>query len=387
MKTGLDVILDSRTDLPAASRIGLIANAASVNSRLQNAAELFNQHPQLDLKSLFGPQHGTRGETQDNMIEWESFRDDRTGLPVHSLYGATRKPTREMLEGLDALIFDLQDAGTRVYTFISTMALAMDAARESSVRFVVLDRPNPINGVQVEGNVLEPAYSSFVGLFPIPMRHGMTAGELALMFNVGFGINCDLEVVRMEGWRRDMWHDETGLEWVMPSPNMPTVETAAVYPGTVLLEGTEISEGRGTTRPFEIVGAPYVDPFKLVELLVAKKLPGVVFRPLRFQPTFNKFAGRLCGGIQIHVMDRRKFKPVLTGVAIVSAVRRLYPDEFRWKEPPYEYVDDKLPFDVIAGTGCLREQIERGASLAEIEASWQDQLAVFTDRRKKYLLY
>lgn len=387
MKLGLDLVLDSPTNLGTNSRIGLIVNPASVNSRLQHAIELFNHHPKFTLKSLFGPQHGIRGETQDNMIEWKSFRDSRTGLPVHSLYGETRQPTRKMLEDIDVLIFDLQDVGTRVFTFIYTMALAMYAARETGLRFVVLDRPNPINGVQVEGNVLEPDYRSFVGMFPIAMRHGMTAGELALMFNVEFGIGCDLEVVRMEGWRREMWHDETGLEFVMPSPNMPSVETAAVYPGTVLLEGTEISEGRGTARPFEIVGAPYIDPFELAELLSAENLPGVLFRPLRFQPTFNKFAGQLCGGIQIHVMDRREFKPFLAGVAIISSIRRLYPDDFRWKQPPYEYEFDKLPFDVIAGTGRLREEIERGAPLPEIEGSWQKDLVAFIDRRKEFLIY
>jgi uncharacterized protein YbbC (DUF1343 family) len=339
------------------------------------------------LKALFGPQHGIRGETQDNMIEWESFVDRRTGLQVWSLYGKSRKPSEEMLADLDALVFDLQDVGTRVYTFIYTMALAMEAARECNLRFIVLDRPNPINGFQVEGAVLESEYRSFVGMFPIAMRHGMTVGELASMFNREFGIGCELDVVRMEGWRREMWYEDAGLPWVMPSPNIPTVKTAVVYPGSVLLEGTELSEGRGTTRPFEIVGAPYIEPFEMVERLMAENLPGVVFRPLSFQPTFNKFAGEVCGGVQIHVTDRSSFKPFLTGAAIISAIRSLYPDKFGWKRPPYEYVFDKLPFDVIAGASQLRQQIEIGTSLAEIEMSWQPSLDRFVERRREYLLY
>lgn len=387
MKTGLDLILDSTVKLLADSRVGLIVNPASVNAKLQHAIDLFHQHPKVELKALFGPQHGIRGETQDNMIEWESFRDRRTGLPVWSLYGKTRKPSKDMLADLDVLVFDLQDVGTRVYTFIHTMLLAMKAARECDLRFIVLDRPNPINGVQIEGNLLEAEYRSFVGMFPMPMRHGMTVGELASMFNREIGIGCELEVVRMEGWRRKMWYEETGLPWVMPSPNIPTVETTAVYPGCVLLEGTEVSEGRGTTKPFEIVGAPYIDPFELVDDLRAENLPGVVFRPLHFQPTFHKFTGEVCGGVQIHITDRSLFKPFLTGVAIVRAIRHRYPDSFSWKQAPYEYVFDRLPFDVIAGTARLREQIESGMPLAEIEASWGQPVDAFIEIRREYLLY
>jgi uncharacterized protein YbbC (DUF1343 family) len=365
----------------------MIVNPASIDSRFEHAADLFHRHPRINLTALFGPQHGIRGETQDNMIEWQTFRDSRTGLPSYSLYGETRKPTAEMLTDVDVLVFDVQDVGTRVYTFVYTMALAMQAAREQGKRFIVLDRPNPIGGVQIEGNILEPEFASFVGMFPIPMRHGMTIGELALMFNHEFGIGCDLEVVKMEGWRREMYFDETGLPWVMPSPNIPTVQTTVVYPGSVMFEGTAVSEGRGTTRPFEIIGAPYIEPYLLIDELKSDNLPGVVFRPLHFQPTFHKFAGELCGGIQIHVTDRAAFKPVITGVAIISAIRRLYPDRFEWKQPPYEYVYDKLPFDVINGSSGLREQIEAGTSVAEIEASWEDGLNEFTERRTPYVLY
>jgi uncharacterized protein YbbC (DUF1343 family) len=387
MKLGLELIMESRLDLVAGSRVGLIANPASVNSEVVHAADLFWKHPGIRLTVLFGPQHGIRAETQDNMIEWQSFREKRTGLPALSLYGETRKPTREMLSDVDVLVFDVQDIGTRVYTFIYTMALAMESAGECSKRFVVLDRPNPIGGAHIEGNILEPDFESFVGMFPIPMRHGMTIGELALLFNKEFGIECDLEVVRMDGWNRAMWHDQTGLPWVLPSPNMPTLDTATVYPGCVFLEGTNISEGRGTTRPFEILGAPFVDPYELIASLQNLRLPGVHFRPLYFQPTFHKFAGETCGGIQVHVTDRNAFKPVITGLAVISAIHDLWPADFKWKEPPYEYVLDKPPFDVIAGTHRLRGLIETGASLADIEAGWAEGLGRFAELRAKYLLY
>jgi uncharacterized protein YbbC (DUF1343 family) len=267
------------------------------------------------------------------------------------------------------------------------MALSMEAARAAGKRFVVLDRPNPIGGIDCEGSLLEPEFASFVGMYPIPMRHGLTAGELALLFNDHCGIGCDLRVVRMEGWRRDMWFDETGLPWVPPSPNMPTLDTATVYPGSVFFEGTEVSEGRGTTRPFEIVGAPYVDPAELIAALRGDDLPGVVFRPHYFEPTFHKFTGELCAGLQLHVTDRQVFKPVRTAIAIIGHLWRLYPRQFGWKQPPYEYVYDKLPFDVIAGTGRLRQQIEAGATAAEIAAGWQTDQLGFDKLRRQYFLY
>ncbi len=387
MKIGLDTLLESKIDLLDGLRVGLIVNPASVNSRFEHTADLFHQHPGIKLAALFGPQHGIRGETQDNMIEWQTFSDKRTGLPAYSLYGATRRPTPEMLADVDVVVFDVQDVGTRVYTFIYTMALAMEAARECGKRFVVLDRPNPISGVQVEGNILEPEFESFVGMFPIPMRHGMTIAELALMFNREFGIDCKLDVVKMEGWSRAFWYEETRLPWVMPSPNIPTPDTAVVYPGCVMFEGTNVSEGRGSTRPFEIIGAAYIDPRELVEALGERNQPGVSFRPLHFQPTFHKFTGELCGGIQIHVTDRSLFQPVITGVTIISTIRHLYPDHFEWKQPPYEYVYDKLPFDVINGSSRIREQIEAGITPTEIESSWRDGLTDFASKRQRYLLY
>src|SRR2546423_2770893 len=387
VRTGLEVLLDSRLDLLAGGRVGLIVHPASINSRFNHAADLFFDNPRIQLTALFGPQHGIRGETQDNMIEWQSFRDSRTGLPAFSLYGETRKPTAEMLAGVDVLVFDVQDVGTRVYTFIYTMALAMQAAREAGLRFIVLDRPNPINGLQIEGNLLEAKYASFVGMYPIPMRHGMTVAELALMFNREFGIGCDLEVVTMQGWRRAMWFDETRLPWVLPSPNIPTLDTATVYPGMVIVEGTMVSEGRGTTRPFEIIGAPYVEPRRLVEGLDDEELPGCILRPLHFEPTFHKFQGERCGGLQIHVTDREACNPVLTGMAIIAAIHNLYPEQFAWKQPPYEYVYDRLPFDVINGSAAPREMIEAGRSLRDIESSWQAGLEAFAARRRPFLLY
>lgn len=387
VKIGLETLLESKLDLLKGSRVGLIVNPSSINSRFEQAADLFHQHPEINLTALFGPQHGIRGETQDNMIEWQTFRDKRTGLPAYSLYGETRKPAAAVLSDVDVLVFDIQDVGTRVYTFVYTMALAMEAARECGKRFVVLDRPNPINGIQIEGNILEPEFQSFVGMFPIPMRHGMTAGELALMFNQEFKIGCELEVVRMEGWRREMWYEDTNLPWVIPSPNIPTVDTAVVYPGSVMVEGTNVSEGRGTTRPFEIIGASFIDPYELIDQLKKENLPGVVFRPLHFQPTFQKFGGEVCGGVQIHVTERQSLKPVITGVAVISAIRRIYPEQFEWKTPPYEYVYDKLPFDVINGSSRLRNQIETRTPLAEIEASWANGLNEFAGRRRQFLLY
>jgi uncharacterized protein YbbC (DUF1343 family) len=387
MKLGLEVLLESRPDLLEGARVGLIVNPASINSRFRHAADLFHEHERINLTALFGPQHGIRGETQDDMIEWQTFRDKQTGLPAYSLYGETREPTPEMLADVDALVFDVQDVGTRVYTFIYTMALAMGAARRCGKRFVVLDRPNPINGIDMEGNTHEPEFRSFVGMYPMPMRHAMTAGELALMFNAEFGIGCELDVIEMEGWRRAMWFEDTRLPWVLPSPNIPTVDTAVVYPGLVMIEGTTVSEGRGTTKPFEIVGAPYVEPRALIERLEEDHLPGAVFRPVHFEPTFHKFKNQLCGGVQIHVTDRRAFKPVITGVAITSAIRRLYPGEFSWKQPPYEYVHDKLPFDVINGSASLREMIEAGATAREIEEGWRAGLDQFASRRAPYLLY
>jgi len=387
VRLGLELFLEREAAELKGARVGLICNPSTVDHSYRHAADLFFNHAGIELTALFGPQHGIRGETQDNMIEWEGFRDQRTGVMAWSLYGESRQPTPEMLAEVDLLVFDVQDVGTRVYTFIYTMALAMLAAKRDGKRMIVLDRPNPITGVGIEGDLLRPGTESFVGMYPIPMRHGMTVGELALMFNHEFGIGCDLRVVTMEGYSRDLWFDETDAPWVLPSPNMPTLETAVVYPGTVFVEGCRFSEGRGTTRPFEINGAPYVDSYELAARLNGHRLSGVVFRPHSFIPTFQKHCGQLCHGVQLHVIDRGSFQPVITGIALIKAIHDLYPEGFGWQEPPYEYVYDRLPFDVIAGGTQLREQIEGGASLAEIADSWRADAERFRRQRQPYLLY
>lgn len=387
VKLGLERLLEDKPASLRGARVGLICNQASVDHNYHHAADLLFENGDVNLTALFGPQHGIRGDVQDNMIETSHSTDRATGLPIHSLYSETREPTAAMLEGVDVLIFDMQDVGCRIYTFAYTMANCMRAAKQFGKKVVVCDRPNPITGVGVSGNLLEIQQASFVGQFPIPTRHGMTLGELARMFNDHFGIGCELEVVTMSGWTREHWQDETDAPWVMPSPNIPTIDSATVFPGTVHFEGTQISEGRGTTKPFELVGAPYVDPEQYAEALNEINFPGVFFRSCVFRPTFQKHGGVSCGGVQIHVTDRDQFEPVIAGVAMVKLAHDMYPNEFRWKEPPYEYVYDRNPFDVIAGTTKLREAFERGESLSSIEAQWQEPLKQFKKIRERYLLY
>ena len=361
-------------------RVGLVVHPASVDGELHHARDLFaHARPQVDLRALFGPQHGILGQTQDNMIEWRGFTDPGLGIPVHSLYGEHRKPTPEMLEGLDTLVVDLQDVGARYYTFVWTLLLCLEACAEQGKRVVVLDRPNPLGGLAVEGNVLDPEYRSFVGLAPVPMRHGLTIGELASFCRAWRGLDVELEVVAMDGWRRAMDFEATGLPWVLPSPNMPTVDTAFVYPGGCLLEGTNLSEGRGTTRPFEILGAPWVDGRELAAQMRAWNLPGCRLRPLSFEPTFHKFAGQVCGGVQVHVTDRALFEPVTTYTAAIAAVAGLYPGRFAWKQPPYEYEARKLPIDILAGGPRWREDVEAGRSPWRMKAGWLEELRAFAD--------
>lgn len=388
IKTGLDIIERSWPKSLRNANIGLLVHPASINSKLEHASEIFLSSKICKLTALFGPQHGIKGETQDNMIEWRGFRDKRSELPVYSLYGKMRKPTPTMLKNIDVMVIDLQDVGSRYYTFIWTMSLVMQTCLEQKKTVVVLDRPNPINGRQIEGPVLKPEYSSFVGLHPLPVRHGMTIGEIAIYLKDKFYPALDLRVIAMKGWKRDMWFNKTGLNWVFPSPNIPSVETAAVYPGMCLLEGSNLSEGRGTTRPFEIFGAPFINPATLVKMLNEFRLNGVTFRSLFFEPTFQKHKGKLCGGAQIHITDRAKFKPFKTAVAILKTIHDLYPDNFKWKNPPYEYENILLPIDILAGTDRLREDIERRSSIKNMEDWWTDELKEF-DRtiRKQYLLY
>jgi len=368
-------------------RVGLVCNPASVNAHLDHAADLIGATPGVTLGAIFGPQHGFRSDLQDNMIESAHAADARRRVPVFSLYSETREPTAEMLNGLDALVVDLQDIGARIYTFIYTMANCLRAAARHGIPVIVCDRPNPIGGVAVEGPVLEPGFESFVGLFPIPMRHGCTIGELARLFNDQFGIGAELRIVTMEGWSRMMFHDETGLPWVMPSPNMPTLDTAIVYPGAVLFEGTQLSEGRGTTRPFELIGAPWIDAERLAADMNEIGVPGARFRPAVFEPTFQKHARTTCGGCQTHVVDRRRFLPVLTGVALLSRFYRADPARFAWRQPPYEYEHEKMPIDILAGSASLRRQIEAGVDPFTIAESWTPGVAEFVRTRQPYLLY
>ena len=366
-------------------RVAVVCNPASVDGRFRHIADEI-AHSQATLAAIFGPQHGFRSDLQENMIETDHASDARRGVPVYSLYSETREPTGQMLQGVDALVIDLQDVGTRIYTYIYTMANCLKAARRHGIKVFVCDRPNPIGGADVEGPMLVTGFESFVGLYPIPMRHGMTIGELARLFNEHFGIGADLEVIAMEGWRRDIFHDEAGAPWVMPSPNIPTLDSAIVYPGTVLFEGTSVSEGRGTTRPFELVGAPPIAAERFAERLNQRRLPGVFFRPVVFEPTFHKHARQTCGGCQIHVLDRKTFRPVLTGVALVEAFRSEDP-QFAWRDPPYEYEAEKLPFDILAGSSELREQIESGVPAEEIARSWEPGVAAFQEIRQQFLLY
>ena len=333
------------------AKVGALLHPASVSSTLEHASrvlERFNSEL-FRLGAFFGPQHGFLGQTQDNMAEWKGYEHPRLRIPVYSLYGESREPTDEMLRDLDVFLIDLQDVGARYYTFIWTLYLCMRACEKRGIHVVVLDRPNPINGVTVEGPPIEKGYESFVGMHPIPVRYGRTIGELATQFRDEAFPKCRLSILPMKNWSRAMWFDQTGLPWVMPSPNMPTLDTAIVYPGMCLLEGTNISEGRGTTRPFEIFGAPFVDAEKLCRELNGVNLLGVFFRENYFQPTFQKFAGELCGGAQIHVLDRNVYRAFQTGVEIIRSVRKLYPEKFAWKQPPYEYECEKLPIQILLG--------------------------------------
>ena len=358
-------------------RVGLITNPTGVNRDLVSTVDLLHQHPDVELVALFGPEHGVRGEVQDGLAV-EAYTDPVTGLPVYSLYGDTPKPTQEMVAGLDTLAFDIQDVGVRFYTYLSTMVLAMEAAADYGLQFVVLDRPNPLTGVKVEGPLLDPAFQSFVGCGPVPIRHGLTLGELALFFNAERGIGADLTVVPLAGWTREQWYDETGLAWIPPSPNMPTLDTATVYPGTCLFEGTNLSEGRGTTKPFEWIGAPWIDGTAWARALNDLDLPGVRFRPVTFRPTFSKFAGESCQGVQVHVRDRDCFKPVRTGLAMLATARQRWPEHFEWK-PDH--------FDRLMGTDRVRLALDQGTAVEEIGADWEAAEADFVRRSQRYWLY
>ncbi len=386
MITGIDVLNKSGFKQVQNKRVGLLAHPASISSQITHTLDLLLAN-QIQVTRLFGPEHGLWGQAQD-MVGVAPGRDPRTGIPITSLYGdsfATLEPTLADFDDIDVLICDLQDVGSRYYTFIYTMALCMKTAAKKGCKVLVLDRPNPINGVSVEGKILKNGFESFVGLYPLPIRHGMTIGEIALYLNEEEQIHCDLEVICMEGWNRAHYFDETGLPWVLPSPNMPTVDTAIVYPGMCLIEATELSEGRGTTRPFELVGAPFIDPDKLSEELTSYALEGVRFRPVYFHPQFQKHAGTDCGGVQIHITNRQTFRPIETGMAVIKAVHDLYPNDFKWRAKPYEFVKDIPAIDLLTGDDVFRKQIESGSSLKDICANWDG--SDFLIRRKKHILY
>ncbi|PLR74029.1 DUF1343 domain-containing protein [Bacillus sp. UMB0728] len=380
---GIEVLLDDQKELIEGKRVGLITNPTGVDQELNSIVDLLHNDPEVELTALYGPEHGVRGSAQAGEYV-EFYTDEKTGLPVYSLYGATKKPTPEMLENVDVLLFDIQDVGTRFYTYIYTMAYAMEAAKENDIPFIVLDRPNPLGGTEVEGPVLETPYKSFVGNYEIPLRHGMTVGELAKLFNEEFKISADLTVVKMKGWKRDMLYDETGLQFVMPSPNMPTLDTALVYPGAALIEGTNVSEGRGTTKPFELIGAPFINADNLAQQLNSLNLKGVSFRAASFTPSISKHAGKLSHGIQIHITDPDEFEPVKTGLHIVKSIHDLYPEDFAFRAEDSRGISF---FDQLIGNGWVREAIEEGKSVEWIESQWKDELKDFTKVRKDYLMY
>ena len=408
VKLGIEVFLEKHLDLVEGKRVGLVTNPTGVNSRLETSVDLFYKNPKINLVALYGPEHGVRGNAQAG--EYVPFYIDTRydipeySIPVFSLYGQSLKPAKgmfkdideymrsfdtqkvgkipehSMVESIDVLIFNIQDVGTRIYTYVATMAYCMEASAENDIEFIVLDRPNPINGISMEGPLLEyPEYSSFVGLYPVPVRHGMTMGELANYFNDKFlQKKASLTVIPMQGWRREMWHDETSLPWIIPSPNMPALDTATVYPGQVFLEGTNVSEGRGTTKPFELFGAPWIDGYSLTKELNRLNLPGVKFREAWFTPTFSKYKGELCGGAEIHVVDRNQYRSFDSSLFIIKTILEMYPENFKFHT---EY------FDKIIGTSKIREAIEEGTEVRDIISIYQEELSRFSKQRESYLLY
>ena len=389
--SGMDRLLAHPEKYLTGKTIGLIVNHTSLAGDGKHSIAHFKDHSAFPLKTLFAPEHGLYGIAQD-MIHIADEVDPLSGLTIKSLYGKNADslhPDPKLLDGIDNLVFDIQDVGARYYTYIYTLANCMAICKQAGVRMVVCDRPNPINGVSIEGNLVGEAWRSFVGQYPLPNRHGMTAGELALYFNEE--IQCDLQVVTLTGWKRKMWYDQTGLVWTPPSPNMPTLATATVYPGMCMIEGTLLSEGRGTTLPFEQIGAPFIDPHKLIARLEkdTSLLPGVFFRPQYFQPMFQKCARETCGGVQFHVTDRNQFKPLLTTLALIRAIAEIYPDELQWRTEPYEYVSDRLAIDLLYGNPKLRETIfADDFSLTGLEESWQEELDGFNKEvRENYRLY
>ena len=387
---GLEKLLANPNEYLRGNTLGLVVNQTSLTSDGQSSIGQLHNNKSFKLKTILAPEHGVYGVDQD-MAPVTDETEPLSGLLVRSLYGAdaaSLTPSPSLLSGIDNLVFDIQDVGSRYYTFIYTLANCMKTCVGSNTRMIVCDRPNPINGVTIEGNLVEKEFQSFVGQYPIPNRHGMTIGELAILFNEYFGIKCDLKVIPMEGWERSMWYDQTGLPWVSPSPNMPTLSTATVYPGMCLIEGTLLSEGRGTTIPFEQVGAPYIDAETLAKTLNKENLPGLFFRPQYFKPQFQKWSGTVCGGIQLHITERNKIKPLVTSIALLYSIKKLYPDDFSWRKEAYEFVSDRLAIDLLYGNPTLRETIESDTlSINNLESTWKEDIKGFSLHREACLIY
>jgi uncharacterized protein YbbC (DUF1343 family) len=391
VKTGLDVLVEEGFSRLRGAKVGLLAHPASVDVELRHVLGLMHG-ADIDLRVLLGPEHGITGEAQDMESVFEHAIDPLTGARVFSLYGASSQslhPTRAMLEDLDVLVVDLQDVGARYYTFAATMIYAIEVAASARVRVLVLDRPNPLGGrdEDIEGPAIDPKYRSFVGAFDVPIRHGLTLGEFARYVTTREKIDVDLEIVKMEGWSRAMDFEATGLSWVQPSPNMPTVETARVYPGQCLFEGTNLSEGRGTTRPFELVGAPFIDGAAWAERAQRTCGPGVVFRPTFIRPTFHKHAHERCGAVQMHITDRGRARPVRAAIALIEAARHLAPDRFAWRTERYEFVSDRLAIDLLFGSDAPRRLLEGGATVPEVVETFADDERAFREARRPSLLY
>ncbi len=398
--TGLDILVAEQFKRLRGLRVGLVAHPASVDAGLRHAADLIRAAPGVTLAAVFGPEHGWLGQAQDlEPVDDESGKREggkaetgsRQGPRVISLYGqtvASLRPTAEQLAGLDALVIDLQDIGSRYYTFQATMLYCLEAAHVIGLRVMILDRPNPLGGVVVEGPALQPGYESFVGPHNMATRHGLTMGELARFYQAARNLErSQVEIIKCAGWRRGMYFEDTGLPWVLPSPNMPTVETAVVYPGQCLLEGTNLSEGRGTTRPFELFGAPWLEAASLARKLNAEELPGVVFRAAGFKPTFQKHAGRECGGVQLHVTDRAVFQPVRTSLMLLAVMRELSGDDFRWRTETYEFVDNPIAIDLLFGSDRERRALEAGQHWREIAAGWEQEEAAWREAAKACIIY
>jgi len=383
---GLERLIADPPEYLRGKRLGLLSNPASVDNEFNHASAIIHRFFPGQLKALFSPQHGFYAEKQDNMIESNHFMEPQLNVPVFSLYNDTRIPTREMFDIIDVLLVDIQDVGTRVYTFIYTISYCLELAAKLKKKIVILDRPNPIGGTQIEGNILSGNLASFVGRFPIPMRHGLTIGEISQFFNQEFHLECDLTIIPMKGWKRQMYWQDTGLFWIAPSPNLPTPQSCMVYPGQVIFEGTNISEGRGTTLPFELFGAPFLDN-KKIKAEADKLIKGAFLRPVNFEPTSGKWQGRICRGFQIHVTSKKEFKPYLSSLILMQLIIKYHQNDFKFKEPPYEYEFERMPIDLILGSKTLRKKLTGLKDLTGLSNQWQKELKNFKSISGKYHLY